>query len=68
MNSTLKIESQIEKAVELDADDKLLIHFGFYFLGILLILIVYFGPMFYYKIYKKKNFTPQSSIRIRHAI
>jgi hypothetical protein len=68
MNSTLKIESQIEKAVELDADDKLLIHFGFYFLGILLILIVYFGPMFYYKIYKKKNFTPQSSIGIRHAI
>lgn len=68
MNLTLKIESQIEKAVELDADDKLLIHFGFYFLGILLILIVYFGPMFYYKIYKKKNFTPQNSIGIRHAI
>ena len=68
MNSTLRVESQIEKAVVLDAEDKLSIHFGFYFIGILLILIVYFGPMFYYKIYKKKNFTPQSSIGIRHAI
>ena len=40
----------------------------FYILGMIIILITYIGPYFYYKIIQKKSFNPQKNIGIKHAI
>ena len=40
----------------------------FYILGMIIILITYIGPYFYYKIIQKKSFNPQKNIGVKHAI
>ena len=40
----------------------------FYILGMIIILITYIGPYFYYKIIQKKSFNPTKSIGVKHAI
>ena len=44
------------------------INIYFYILGIILLLIAYIGPYFYYKIIQKKTFNPQKNIGVKHAI
>ena len=44
------------------------IHRLFYFLGIILMIVVYIGPFLYFKYYKKKNFIPSGNIGVKHAI
>lgn len=60
--------SKIETAKEISYNDEMNISVGLYFIGLILMLTVYFGPFVYYKLYKKKNFSPQSSLGIKHAI
>ena len=40
----------------------------FYILGMIIILIAYIGPYFYYKIIQKKSFNPTKNIGVKHAI
>ena len=40
----------------------------FYILGMIIILITYIGPYFYYKIIQKKSFNLQKNIGVKHAI
>ena len=40
----------------------------FYILGMIIILITYIGPYFYYKIIQKKSFNPTKNIGVKHAI
>ena len=44
------------------------INIYFYILGIIILLIAYIGPYFYYKIIQKKTFNPQKNIGVKHAI
>ena len=44
------------------------INFYFYILGMIIILLAYIGPYFYYKIIQKKSFNPQKNIGVKHAI
>ena len=44
------------------------INIYFYILGIIILLIAYIGPYFYYKILQKKTFNPQKNIGVKHAI
>ena len=44
------------------------INMYFYILGMIIILITYIGPYFYYKIIQKKSFNPQKNIGVKHAI
>ena len=44
------------------------INIYFYILGIIILLIAYIGPYFYFKIIKKKSFNPQKNIGVKHAI
>ena len=44
------------------------INIYFYILGIIILLITYIGPYFYYKIIQKKTFNPQKNIGVKHAI
>ena len=60
--------SKIETAKEISYNDEMNISVCLYLIGLILMLGVYFGPFVYYKIYKKKNFSPQSSLGITHAI
>ena len=53
---------------ELFDDTEIKINYLFYFIGIILILITYLGPYFYYKIIKKKTFNPQRNIGVKHVI
>ena len=64
MNST---QSKVDSATVVDSRNKVAISYGFYFIGLLFILAGYFGPFIYFKIVKKKNFTPQT-IGVKHAI
>ena len=34
----------------------------------IIILLAYIGPYFYYKIIQKKSFNPQKNIGVKHAI
>ena len=40
----------------------------YYILGMIIILIAYIGPYFYYKIIQKKSFNPTKNIGVKHAI
>ena len=40
----------------------------FYIFGMIIILITYIGPYFYYKIIQKKSFNPTKNIGVKHAI
>ena len=40
----------------------------FYILGMIIILITYIGPYFYYKIIQKNSFNPTKNIGVKHAI
>ena len=44
------------------------INIYFYILGIIILLIAYIGPYFYFKIIQKKSFNPQKNIGVKHAI
>ena len=44
------------------------INIYFYILGIIILLISYIGPYFYFKIIQKKSFNPQKNIGVKHAI
>ena len=44
------------------------INMYFYILGMIIILLTYIGPYFYYKIIQKKSFNPQKNIGVKHAI
>ena len=44
------------------------INYFFYFFGMVIILISYLGPYFYYKIIKKKSFNPQKNMGVKHVI
>ena len=49
-------------------DTYITINYLFYFIGMIIILISYLGPYFYFKIIKKKNFNPQKSTGVKHVI
>jgi hypothetical protein len=63
-----KINKNISNATELVDDTEIKINYLFYFIGIILIIITYLGPYFYYKIIKKKSFNPQRNIGVKHVI
>ena len=63
-----KINKNISNATELVDDTEIKINYLFYFIGIILIIITYLGPYFYYKIIKKKTFNPQRAIGVKHVI
>ena len=44
------------------------INIYFYILGIIILLLAYIGPYFYFKIIQKKSFNPQKNIGVKHAI
>ena len=44
------------------------INYIFYLLGMIIILISYLGPYFYYKIIQKKSFNPQRNTGVKHVI
>jgi hypothetical protein len=61
-------KKSIDDAKIINPIEGLHIHIGFYFSGLLLMLFFYIGPFFYYRIYKKRNFAPQSNMSVKHAI
>ncbi len=63
-----KINKNNNNSTELFDDTEIKINYLFYFIGIILILITYLGPYFYYKIIKKKSFNPQRNIGVKHVI
>ena len=63
-----KINKNNNNTTELFDDTEIKINYFFYFIGIVLILITYLGPYFYYKIIKKKTFNPQRNIGVKHVI
>jgi uncharacterized Tic20 family protein len=65
LNSTKS--NTIETAKEIEGDN-LKIYYFLYFLGLIIMIRAYIGPILYYKIIKKKNFLPQNRIGIKHAI
>ena len=65
LNSTKS--NTIETAKEIEGDN-LKIYYFLYFLGLIIMIGAYIGPILYYKIIKKKNFLPQNRIGIKHAI
>jgi uncharacterized Tic20 family protein len=65
LNSTKS--NTIETAKELNTEN-LKIYYFLYFLGLIIMISAYIGPILYYKIVKKKNFLPQNRIGIKHAI
>lgn len=65
LNSTKS--NTIDTAKEIEGDN-LKIYYFLYFLGLIIMISAYVGPILYYKIIKKKNFLPQNRIGIKHAI
>ena len=65
LNSTKS--NTIDTAKEIEGDN-LKIYYFLYFLGLIIMISTYIGPILYYKIIKKKNFLPQNRIGIKHAI
>ena len=53
---------------ELLDESEIKINYFFYILGIIIILISYLGPYFYYKIIQKKSFNPQRNTGVKHVI
>ena len=53
---------------EVGDETEIRINYFFYFLGMIIILISYFGPFLYYKIIQKKNFNPQRNTGVKHVI
>jgi hypothetical protein len=51
-----------------DENKKLEISPFLYCVGLIIMFISYVGPFFYYKYYKKKNFTAANNIGVKHAI
>ena len=66
--NNLNKRNNISNATELGDETEIKISYFFYFLGMIIILISYLGPYFYYKIIKKKSFNPQRNTGVKHAI
>ena len=66
--NNLNKRSNISNATELGDETEIKISYFFYFVGMIIILISYLGPYFYYKIIKKKSFNPQRNTGVKHAI
>ena len=60
--NTLSNNSEASNGIEIKINNY------FYIFGMIIILITYIGPYFYYKIIQKKSFNPQKNIGIKHAI
>lgn len=61
-------QSKIEAATEIEHISELSIYYGFYLIGLIILIATYLGPFFYFKIFKKKSFSAQSNIGVKHAI
>lgn len=61
-------ESKIESAIEIEHISELKIYYGIYFIGLIILLSIYLGPFFYFKIIRGKNFSSHNNIGIKHAI
>ena len=66
--NNLNKRNNISNATELGDEADIKISYFFYFVGMIIILISYLGPYFYYKIIKKKSFNPQRNTGVKHAI
>ena len=65
---TINKRNNANNTTEILDEIEIKINYFSYILGMAIILIIYFGPYFYYKIIKKKSFNPQRKIGVKHAI
>ena len=68
LNLSINKTLNLNNTIEIIEDNEIKINYLFYILGMIIIIISYFGPFFYYKIIMKKNFNPQRSTGIKHVI
>ena len=61
-------QSIIEKATELEHITDINIYYGLYLFALIVLICTYLGPFFYFKIFKKKNFSAQNNLGVKHAI
>ena len=66
--NNIKRINTIVNNIEPKNDFDIKINNYFYILGMIIILIAYIGPYFYYKIIQKKSFNPTKNIGVKHAI
>ena len=65
---TINKRNNASNTTELLDESEIKINYFFYILGIIIILISYLGPYFYYKIIQKKSFNPQRNTGVKHVI
>ena len=65
---TINKRNNASNTTELLDESEIKINYFFYILGMIIILISYFGPYFYYKIIQKKSFNPQRNTGVKHVI
>ena len=66
--NNLNIRNNISNITELFDESEIKINLFFYIIGMIIILISYLGPYFYYKIIQKKSFNPQRNTGVKHII